>query len=88
MNKEYEEALEQIRNLIAYGYPAWFCAKHILSLWGDGWQIALVKPDAELPPIPRKDIVHIIAERDRILLGAGWRKVIENDNDVIGAHPT
>ena len=29
----------------------------------------------ELPPIPRKDIAHIIMERDRILLNAGFRRI-------------
>ena len=31
--------------------------------------------DQTLPPIPRKDIIHIIAERDRVLLAAGFKKV-------------
>jgi len=35
--------------------------------------------DQTLPEIPRKDIVHIILERDRILLNAGFIKCIKEN---------
>ncbi len=41
------------------------------------WKVSVVLENGELPEIPRKDIVHIIMERDRILLEAGYKQVVE-----------
>mgnify|MGYP001610465302 CR=1 FL=1 len=55
----------------------------ILALVKEAGYVKLAD-DQTFPEIPRKDIVHIIMERDRILLEAGWRKVelegVDNGN--------
>ena len=48
------------------------CRKQALSTAG----VVRMAEDQELPEIPRKEIAHIVAERDRLLLEAGWRKVV------------
>jgi len=80
---EAREAIKQVyyelRNLAGTpDNPADILADSILRLrWKDGSQmIGILSKDQTLPEIPRKDIVHIILERDRILLNAGFRKVV------------
>ncbi len=41
------------------------------------WKVSVTLENGELPDIPRKDIIHIIMERDRILIEAGYRQVVE-----------
>jgi len=80
---EIDEAREAIKNEILRKYwvtpqLGFDIADTILNLKReDGSQmIGILSKDQTLPEIPRKDIVHIILERDRILLNAGFRKVV------------
>ena len=53
--------------------PAW-CDNGVIK---HPWKVSVTMENGKLPEIPRKDIVHIIMERDRVLREAGYRQVVE-----------